>query len=183
MKDIRRLRKMIIKEAEMTDSQVKLIADTIGAGNKILEIGAYAGKNTISMAAKNLVVVVDPFVTGYDRTDALWNQDMQDAFILFRERTANNPNVLFFMIPSKTFLGISSNMFDAIVIDGDHSLLGISIDIEFRNYVKPGGYLIFHDYSDAFQGVKQIVDKYIIPNPDFAVAGKDDSLVIFRRIK
>lgn len=42
------------------------------------------------------------------------------------------------------------NMFDMILIDGDHSAIGVTIDIDrAMSRLAPGGYVLFHDYTQA----------------------------------
>jgi len=48
-----------------------------------------------------------------------------------------------------------------VYIDGDHSYRGVMADIcAWRNKVKPGGYMAFHDYENTNYGVKQAVQDY-----------------------
>jgi hypothetical protein len=48
---------------------------------------------------------------------------------------------------------------DIIFIDGDHSYEGCQADILFwKQFVKPNGYLIGHDYTEGWPGVRQAVE-------------------------
>jgi len=49
---------------------------------------------------------------------------------------------------------------DMLIIDGDHTERGVAADIDgWLPFVKPGGYLVFHDYgSNNWPAVKQVVD-------------------------
>jgi predicted O-methyltransferase YrrM len=54
---------------------------------------------------------------------------------------------------------------DMIFIDGDHTTLGAGSDIRsFAKWLKPGGFLILHDYMNPFSGVKQAATQEISSN-------------------
>lgn len=67
------------------------------------------------------------------------------------------------------------NIYDCIFIDADHSYEGVKKDfINSLNFINKGGYIIFHDISNANTGVKKfweeikttykVVGEYIHPN-------------------
>ncbi len=51
---------------------------------------------------------------------------------------------------------------DMIFIDGEHTYQAVKTDMAAWGYIlKPGGYIVFHDYNDPQFGVKQAVDKFV----------------------
>lgn len=49
---------------------------------------------------------------------------------------------------------------DMLFIDGDHSYEGVKLDYEkWSPHVKKGGVIAFHDYSDRWHGVKQLISE------------------------
>ena len=53
--------------------------------------------------------------------------------------------------------------FDVILIDADHSYIGISRDFNlYYRKLKPNGFIVFHDYGDTmWTGVKEFCDKMV----------------------
>ncbi len=70
--------------------------------------------------------------------------------------------------------------FDMILIDGDHSEDGIRGDIEsWMPHLKPGGYVVFHDYTQPmWPAVKKVVDELIVPT--YKLIGQARWLVAFQ---
>lgn len=70
--------------------------------------------------------------------------------------------------------------FDMILIDGDHNEPGIRGDIEaWMPHLKPGGYVVFHDYTQPmWPAVKQVVDELIAPT--YKLIGQAKWLIVFQ---
>ncbi len=59
----------------------------------------------------------------------------------------------------------SNESVDCVFIDGDHSYEGAKADINtWVPKVKPGGSLLFDDYSGHFPGVIRAVDQFVDGN-------------------
>jgi hypothetical protein len=52
-------------------------------------------------------------------------------------------------------------LLDVLMIDADHSVDGLQRDIDgWLHFVKPGGYVLFHDYDSAnWQGITSVIDR------------------------
>ncbi len=67
---------------------------------------------------------------------------------------------------------------DLVIVDGDHSAEGIQGDIDtWLPQVKPGGYIVFHDYGDVWPAVREAVDRAFFGQKPCAQA---DALIAFR---
>lgn len=78
--------------------------------------------------------------------------------------TNNEDKIHIFNIKSEDLLKIWNKKVGALFIDGNHSEKGVLNDIGFIDYVKHGGYIIFHDYKERDgkpNGVKKVVDEHI----------------------
>lgn len=63
---------------------------------------------------------------------------------------------------------LAGDMVDLLFIDGDHSAQGVAADyFDYRNFVRPGGIIAFHDIAHSSQAVEE----------DFGVRPFWDSLV------
>lgn len=138
-------------EGWLTDKEADFLREK--AKDKLcLEIGTYKGKSARVMGevARKLFTV-----------DAFIFCTIQDALVNLKDLE----NVQIIPSHSKTVASMfNDRYFDVIFLDGDHSEDSVLQDIFFyRNKVKHGGYLIFHDYikgiHDGFDSVKIAVDK------------------------
>jgi hypothetical protein len=53
---------------------------------------------------------------------------------------------------------------DMLVVDGDHSLVGLKNDVQFLKWVKPGGYGLFHDFIACLMEVGLTLTTYQAEN-------------------
>jgi cephalosporin hydroxylase len=84
---------------------------------------------------------------------------------------------------------------DLLFVDGDHSYEGVGRDLVWTIYVRPSGYIIFHDCYDwppsppktehgVCPGVNRAVEEWFQSNHDiFTEREHVDTMRIFRRIK
>jgi len=77
----------------------------------------------------------------------------------------------------------SDRMYDFVLIDGDHSLGGVSNDFElYGPLVKPGGMLIFDDYdADDWPAIKEFVDGEVRPLDEWLWIGGEWRTGILQR--
>lgn len=77
----------------------------------------------------------------------------------------------------------SDRKYDLVVIDGDHSLAGVSNDFElYRNHVRPGGLLIFDDYDTTdWPAIKPFVDDEVRPLDEWLWIGGEWRTAILQR--
>ena len=83
----------------------------------------------------------------------------------------------------QAFVEASDRQYDFVMIDGDHSLGGVSNDFElFGNLVRPGGLLIFDDYDTAdWPAIGQFVDDHVRPTDEWLWIGGEWRTAILRR--
>ncbi len=110
----------------------------------IVEIGCHMGRSTKMLALsspKSKIVTIDSFSFG----------DIKRIKKAFREAT-KDLDIKFIRGRSEEVGKIWSEPIDLLFIDGGHSYDQVRKDIElFVPYVKPGSFVLFHDY---------IADKY-----------------------
>lgn len=120
---------------------------------------------------------IDPFMGGYDNSDAMSNflKDVNEKHGNGSEiwRDAILYNLKDYGCRFKMHYGLSAavshhfanNSIDCIFIDGDHTYEGVKQDlINYYYKVKPGGLILFDDYSFPFPGVVRAVDHFIDNN-------------------
>lgn len=139
-------------EGWLTDKEAEFLAES-AKGKLCLEIGTFKGKSTtcLSKTARK-VFTIDIFAYSkiedtIKNLESLKNVELIPAFSTQAAYLFND----FF--------------FDLIFIDGDHEYESVKEDIAcFKNKLKRGGMLIFHDYVSGIHGdnfgVKQAVDEY-----------------------
>jgi predicted O-methyltransferase YrrM len=131
---------------------------------KLVEIGAYVGESTTIFADRfKKVITIDPYQNDYDMTDkACLHADFGKVFDTFCKRTENYNNIFLIKKNSdEAYDDLSdSELYDVVYIDGLHQYEQVKTDIaNFRNIVKPGGFICGHDYSGFFPGVRKAVDE------------------------
>ena len=141
----------------------------------IVEIGVARGELShylMKYLSQNVSIVkeyhgVDPFMGGYDATDAMSKelaavhkpQAWNEAILNF----LSSYGCLFRMHHGTSRERVSDfddNSIDCIFFDGDHTYEGIKNDIIlYAPKIKPGGALLFDDYSASYMGVVKAVDE------------------------
>ena len=169
---------MIDDRALMADEEIDLLKKTIGKDKVIIEIGCYIGNTTRVIAKDNLVIAIDPFISGYDPKDPS-TQDMKGVEEKFRSNIEDK-NVIWLKEKSEEALKNWSMMVDGVFIDGKHSTEALTEDTKWIRYVKKNGIIAFHDYGCwQWPGVTKIIDKNIIPKHE--EIGRERFLIIFRK--
>jgi len=166
---------------EMLDSQVKCIINALSPTARVVEIGAYAGKLTIAMAKKGCrVFSVDPYLPCHDKTDMTFGENMQDVKKIFLEKISEYKNIEYFCGTSACALTSCDYLvYDAIVLDGDHSAKGIAIDKAWIERLNKDGLIIIHDYADFFPAIQKFVDTEL--KGKYQELLQESSLIIFHK--
>jgi predicted O-methyltransferase YrrM len=152
-----------------TEAQL-LISSIAGSPDDalMLEIGSYKGRSTLfAMSAlrhRQRWMVVDSFseraaYSGH----SFWTLDQT----LGRSITVIPTTIV------EAFAHLRGRQFDLVFVDGDHSLLGVAVDVALSiALLKSGGTLLCHDVSDVFPGVLRFVELLVgagVLLPDGAV--------------
>lgn len=69
-----------------------------------------------------------------------------------RKHLAGYRNVEVVRATSQAYRQVCVDSFDLIFVDGDHTPEGLAIDLDWWQYLKPGGLMLFHDYSPSGSG-------------------------------
>ena len=112
---------------------------------------------------------LDPFLGGYDKTDAMSEILLQhNASDVWSQSILNNLREfgcrfrLFHGFSADAAKFINNASVDCIFIDGDHTYGGVKLDINlFFSKLAINGYMIFDDYSWQFPGVIKAVDELV----------------------
>ena len=160
----------------MEKEEIDFLKKAIGKNKVIVEVGCYVGKTTCALAEDNIVIAIDPFISGYDPNDPPM-MDLDGVEECFRAEIKNK-NVIWYKKKSEEVLKFWNLMVDGVFIDGEHTTKALSVDVNWLEYVKSRGIIAFHDYG-FFPDVTDFVDKNIIPK--YEEIGREGFLIIFRK--
>lgn len=131
---------------------------------------------------------IDPFLGNYDNSNDAMSQVLAEANAPDKWANAVIHTMKDYGCKFKLHQGLSSDMVkdftpasvDCAFIDGDHRYEGVKSDIKlYTLVVKPGGLLIFDDYSWQFMGVVKAVDELVDQNHlDFVKINKHNNYYV-----
>lgn len=131
----------------------------------VCELGIYKGDNFMEMIKHEpkLAVAVDSWKDDGPhprKTDDYSQQEFDEQYKFFRDRIADRKFVQ--VIRDYTVNAVKlfpDNFFDFVYIDADHSVDGCATDItSWFPKVKPGKFLVGHDYRRGYGVVRAVND-------------------------
>jgi predicted O-methyltransferase YrrM len=140
-----------LRPAAMSDFELNVISSQISSikDKKIyVEIGSRYGGSLLYfgrlMPKNSKLIAIDlpngPW--GHLNSEISLNSDGYNVDLIFGDSKSKETE-------DKLVSSLSNQQIDILFIDGDHSLLGVSSDINiYTKYVKQGGIVIFHDCGD-----------------------------------
>ena len=135
----------------------------------MIEIGSYTGESTQVFAKYfGKVISVDPFENGYDMNDlACHHADFKDVYTKFLENMQSFENVRNIRKKSDdAVFDLKAEKYDFVYIDGMHTYDQVKKDIlNYKQLIKPGGFIGGHDYSGYWLDVVKAVDE-CLEKPD-----------------
>lgn len=149
---------------QMAVSELAFLKLIAGKNHHIVEIGCYAGSSSVCLSENNKVTAIDPLIPNYDPIEGA-SADMEGVEELLLLNIKNR-NITWLKEKSEVVLKNWSTPIDGILIDGEHTTKALSIDIGWIKHVKPGGFIVFHDYG-SYSAVTNLIDKEIFPRYHF----------------
>jgi predicted O-methyltransferase YrrM len=129
----------------------------------MIEIGSYIGESTLMFSDRfKSVLSIDPFIDNYDPDDLVNHYSSFDkVYQQFINNTKDNKNIHNIRMTSNdAYKELSGKLFDFIYIDGNHQYEFVKQDIlNYKNLIKPGGFIAGHDYSDNWLGVIDAINE------------------------
>lgn len=127
----------------------------------ICEIGSYSGESTAIFATRfKTVTAIDPWIDDYDPNDATCHHaPLSEVEKVFDKRISFYPNVKKVKATSDDAVGLFTEKFDVVYIDGLHTYEQVKIDIQ--NYLPLTNFIISgHDYNkDNWEGVYRAINE------------------------
>lgn len=159
----------------------------------VVEIGSWKGKSTYCLA-KGVkpgvkIIAIDPFdYSGDPESEVLYKKSKNDInplteFTKNMEKLGVTKKIEIKKGLSKDFINQIKEI-DLLFIDGDHSIEGCIYDYEnYSPKIKPGGYLLFHDYNPGGKdvGPTWVIEKLVIPSKKYQKVDTYDSVCVFKK--
>lgn len=182
--------------SELTANELASLKQTLqslktsGVAGEHIEIGTAAGGTLVQM--------LDVFGPG--QSPPFWVVDVMTYFTdqlgtvhrNLREHGHDPAKVRFFVMLSRQALRqIAANPPKAafLFIDADHEIRGVTFDLQWAQFLQPGGVVCLHDYWPSSQpgskwnGVTLAADRFLKKNPNYERVSLTDSLLILRKTR
>lgn len=130
----------------------------LAAGRRVLEVGTYKGFGAVLMAQAGATV----WAVDWHRGDAdLGPKDTLCAWWTNVRRHAVEDQVVGVVGTTQVVLPLlREHSFDMAFVDGHHAYESVASDVCYVvQLVRPGGLIVFHDYSTTWPGVRRAVDE------------------------
>jgi len=155
---------------------------------KIVEVGSYCGKSTAILGLTAQQLNPNTRITAIDEFNGrLGAEDTRiDHFPSSFEKFSRTMHFLNLDAQVRAIRGNTSHVtiegtIDLLLIDGLHDYANVSRDFyRFEQQVNPSGYILFHDFSNHFPGVKAFVEE-CVNSGDYTVVKSSSSLICIQR--
>ena len=135
------------------------ILKKLNSNPHILEIGTFRGLSAVLMAQvrKDAAIITIDSHVGVPQCNLFSSYDL----VISNLKKYGVKNVQHLQLSSQNFH--TELLFDLIFIDGSHLFENVSFDYnKFKNNLKKGGFMIFHDYG-THRGVTKLCDSLGTP--------------------
>lgn len=168
------------------------IVAKLPAQSKIVEVGSYLGVSAAIMASANPLVEINCFDLFEDEMNPKYGYYQSHHTFLggkgsfrsvesVRNKWKHFPNIKFHKGNSPFDFTSWTSLIDLYFEDGDHSNPVLNLNVMFwSQFVKPGGYIIFHDYRVKHPDVKIEVDKLLSTNT-YSLILQIDSIAVLEK--
>lgn len=166
-------------------------------GGDIIEIGSWQGRSTcfLAQACKDsgvgVVHAIDHFRGNPGTADhyVVGSQDLSDLEANFRANVSGVGLSHFVQLHAADAADISARISAAtrdvrlLFIDGEHSAAAVQRDIaQYTPLLKPGGLVVFDDYSPAFASYAAAVDEAISDSGRYSAIIRYERTLIARKL-
>lgn len=177
------------KEAELLIYITKKVCKDLPSPHSIVEIGSYHGKSSVLFGSVIKKFFADTKVYAIDTHDGKLGaadqgfKSFPPSFDFFKKNIEKEELVEVTEIIKKNSYDVEWRIpVTLLFIDGLHDYLNVSRDFgHFSNWIKPGGYIAFHDYAAYFPGVKAFVDE-LLQQGRYLKTHNADSLIVLQKL-
>jgi predicted O-methyltransferase YrrM len=155
---------------ELEGQRLAYLASQVPQNGVIVEIGSYRGQSAAYLASGAPQHATVYMVDMWDRNN-LEAVSESNRYAVAGEKhleiAIERLSALGLIDKITTIRGLSaevakgwSQKIDLLFIDGDHSYEGVKLDYEnWYPFVKNGGVIAFHDYSNRWEGVQKFIEE------------------------
>lgn len=143
-------------------------ADSLPEKSLMVELGCACGRSTAILGyvakQKNLdFITIDPFITDFDKA-----KTKEEAIDYFKRNLTLLDTKYELLINYSHHVALDwwgidfeiKEKVDFLFIDGDHRYRAVRLDCDlWIPFVKKRSYILFHDYSSSWTGIKKAVDE------------------------
>lgn len=170
--------------------RLELIKEYKGTGVEIGVAEGYYSSKIMELGQVDKMYGVDPYTPHQGYRDYTHERTFNRLSVKAHERLDRYPNYEFIEdYSAEAARKFDDNSLDFVYIDGDHSYVGVTVDLhEWYPKVKPGGILAGDDYIrsdrdkryyDVIHAVNDYVEAYNIPRLYLYTAGRNPTNWMF----
>lgn len=157
-----------------------------GLSGEHVEIGTAAGGTLVQMLEVFRSGACPPFWVVDVMT--YFTDQLETVHRNLREHGHDPAQVRFFVMLSRKALrqaALHPPKAVFILVDGDHEIRGVTVDLQWAQYLQAGGFLCLHDYApgEKWNGVTLAVDRFLRRNPHYERFSLTTTLLILRKIR
>ena len=176
------------EEADLLICSVLKACMELKPPHNIVEVGSYHGKSTVLLGSvvkafspTSKVYAIDP----HEGVVSAINQGVQSlppSLYMFKMNIANaGLSEIIELIKDCSFNVSWEKPISFIFIDGLHDYANVSRDFRhFAKFIRPGGYVAFHDYANHYPGVITFVNE-ILTTDSFIKIYQAKSLIVLQK--
>ncbi len=177
------------QEADLLLALTHQSCNILPAPHNIVEIGSYHGKSTILFGSVVKAYFPEAKIYAVDVHDGKLGAADQGlhsfppSFEAFKRNISNSGlSEIIEIIRERSFNVEWNASISLLFIDGLHDYINVSKDFwHFSDWVRPGGYVAFHDYADYFPGVKAFVHE-LLGMGTYRKIQKVKSLIVLQKL-
>jgi len=177
------------READLLINSTLAVCKDMPPPYNIVEIGSYHGKSTILFGSIAKKFFPETRIYSIDTHDGMLgaaDQELQSfppSYEIFKKNieSAGLSELVEIIKDNSNNVSLQVSI-SLLFVDGLHDYLNVARDFShFSRWIRPEGYVAFHDYAPYFPGVMKLVHE-ILASGTYRTVAKTESLIVIQKL-